>query len=328
MYSEKENFIRVIKRDSPSHVCYPPPSKGLFYYGAWPGDLKPSPTAKSWKDIWGVTWIDEEGEAFPANPAVETYEKAAEINAPSPHSEKIKTELKKNYKQIDREKYFLSVNHPYFLYEKGFNILGAEEFLCLMAADEDAANQFLDTLLNFEMEIAKEYVKYKPEHINTSDDYGIQDRLALSPEMWRKYFKPRLKKLYDFYRSELGDDIVISHHSCGHVMPILEDFIEIGTTILNPLQTTANDLPKAAEITRGRLVIAGAIDGQQILPFGKPEDVRKEVFRKMNLFWKNGGFLPMAEKMLGVPEKNKIAMESAIREWSKKYVEKSPIYAA
>ncbi|HOK05298.1 MAG TPA: uroporphyrinogen decarboxylase family protein, partial [Victivallales bacterium] len=234
----------------------------------------------------------------------------------------IREKLQKDYEKIDREKFFISVNHPYFLYEKAFNILGAEEFLYLLAANEDIANNLLDIIFDFELGIAEEYVKLKPDHINTSDDYGMQDRLVISPEMWRKYFKPRLKNIYDFYKTELGDSIVISHHSCGHVMPILEDLIEIGVKILNPLQTTANDLIAAERICRHRLVVAGAIDGQNILPFGSPEEVRKEVFTKLEIFWHNGGYLPMPEKILGVPDENLTAMENAIREWSKLYVEK------
>ncbi len=320
-HAEKENFVRVIRRDHPSHVCFPPPSTGICYPGAWPGDSRPSPECREWQDLWGVTWIDADGEVFPARPAITSYDRADELAAPNPHAPAIREALARQAAAIDREAFFVSCNHPYFLYEKGFNILGAEEFLCLLAADEEAAGRFLDTLLDFELGVAAEYVRHRPDHVNTSDDYGMQDRLAISPEAWRRLFKPRLRRLYDFYRAELGPDVVISHHSCGHVMPILEDFIDLGLTILNPLQTTANDLAEAARITRGRLVIAGAIDGQQILPFGTPRDVRREVFAKMDLFWDGGGYLPMAEKMLGVPEANRIAMEEAIRDWSRTHVE-------
>jgi uroporphyrinogen decarboxylase len=320
-YSEKENFLRTIRRDSPSHVCFPPPSQGLSYHGAWPGDLRPDAACLKWLDIWGVTWEVVEGEAFPIRPPIGSIADLGQLRRPDPHAPIIRERLATALAGIDRERFFVSVNHPYFLYEKGFNLLGAEEFLASLAQDEAAGERLLDAILEFELGVAEEYVRCRPDHINTMDDYGMQQGLAVSPEMWRRLFKPRLRRLYDFYRRELGPEIVISHHSCGHVMPILEDFIDLGVDILNPLQTTANDLPEAARITRGRLVIAGAIDGQQILPFGTPAEVRTEVFRKLDLFWDGGGYLPMAEKMLGVPEENRRAMEDAILEWSRIHVE-------
>jgi uroporphyrinogen-III decarboxylase len=97
--------------------------------------------------------------------------------------------------------------------------------------------------------------------------------------------------------------------------------VELGIDVLHPVQTTANDLPEARRVTSGRLTLAGAIDGQRVLPFGTPEDVRREVFNKLDLLWEGGGYLPMAEKQLGVPEANLEAMADAIRDWSRRNVE-------
>lgn len=319
--NEKENFFRVLKRNHPWKVSFPTPSCGISYKGAWPWHFRPMENAQEWKDFWGVTWKVSDGEIFPFLPAVASADLIESLQVPDPHSAEIRQKMEEDYARLDRTDKTLTMDHPYFLYEKGFDILGGEEFLTTLAADEAAANALLDKILSFEMGIAEEYVKFKPDQVHTSDDYGIQHGLAVSPPMWRKYFKPRLKKLYDFYRNALGPDVIISHHSCGHVMPILEDFIELGITILNPLQSTANDMEAAAKITRGRLVIAGAIDGQQILPFGTPAQVREEVFRKLDLFWDNGGYLPMPEKELGVPEENMRALRDAIKEWSALHVE-------
>jgi len=321
-HDEKENFLRVIGWDEPSHVCYPVPSRGVCYHGAWPGDSRPSPNAKRWKDIWGVTWTDADGEVFPTGPAIESIEHLDRLPRPDPHAPDRMRACRERLAAIDRDRYFVSVGHPYFLYENGFNVLGAEEFLVALAAHPEEAHALLDALLEFELGVAEEYVEFEPDHVNTMDDYGMQDRLAVSPAMWREFFKPRLKRLYDFYRAELGDDIVISHHSCGHVMPILEDFIELGVAIINPVQSTANDLARMRAVTSHRLVLAGGIDGQVVLPNGTPADVDAEVRSKLDLLWEDGGYLPMAEKMLGVGAENKAAMEDAIAAWSAERVER------
>ena len=59
MYSEKENFSRILHFDHPSHVCYPPPSRGGCYFGGWPAESRPSAGCLRWTDEWGVggrTW--------------------------------------------------------------------------------------------------------------------------------------------------------------------------------------------------------------------------------------------------------------------------------
>ncbi len=182
------------------------------------------------------------------------------------------------------------------------------------------ANRLLDMIIEFELGIAGEYVKLKPEHVSLSDDYGHQDRLAMSPAHWRAYIKPRIKRVIDFYRAALGSGIVVSQHSCGHVMPILEDFTELGIDILHPVQSRANDLKELRRTTSGTITLAGGIDGQQVLPHGTPGDVRREVFAKLDLLWEDGGYLPMAEKTLGVPKENIEAMNQAIRDWSARNV--------
>jgi len=320
-YSEKGNFLRVIRWDGPSHVCSPPPVRSVSYDGAWPADCRPSPDAKQWRDLWGVTWTDLDGEVFPTGPAVGSIDELERLRPPDPHDPARMAKLHQALAAIDRDACFVSVNHPYFLYEKGFNLLGAEEFLVSFVADPPAAHRLLDTIVDFELGIAAEYVKLRPDHVNLSDDYGMQDRLAVSPAMWREFFKPRLRRVIDFYRGALGPETVVSLHSCGHVMPILEDLIEIGVNILNPVQSTANDLREMRRITSRRLVLCGGIDGQRVLPLGTPEDVRREVLAKMDLLWESGGYLPMAEKLLAVPDANRRAMEQAIRDWGREHVE-------
>ncbi len=322
MYSEKENFVRVLRRDDPSHVCYPPPSKGTSYFGAWPHHSRPAEDAAEWLDEWGVRWEVRNGEAFPVGPAVDSWEKVDGIVAPDPKAPGRMEPVREMAESLDRELFFLSVGHPYFMYEKAINILGPAEFCASMLGAPEKAHRLLDVILEFELGIAEQYVKHSPDHVMLSDDYGHQDRLAMSPECWREFFKPRVRKVLDFYRDRLGPDAVLGLHSCGHVMPVLEDLMEAGLQILHPVQSTANDLREMRRRTGGGLTLAGGIDGQRILPLGTPADVRQETLRKMDMLWENGGYLPMAEKSHGVPRENLEAMAQAIRDWSRANVER------
>jgi uroporphyrinogen decarboxylase len=321
MYPEKENFNRVLRREAPSHVPWKGCSRGGAYAGAWPTHSRPSPDVRTWKDEWGVGWTDAEGEVFPTDPTVGSFEDIDQVPTPDPHKPERMRPVEEARQACDREEFFFSVNHPYFLYENAINILGPEEFCVSLLASPAHAHRLLDKLLEFELGVASEYVRFSPDHVNLSDDYGHQDRLAISPECWREFFKPRLKTMVDFYQSHLGPEITVSLHSCGHVMPILEDLMEIGIDVLHPVQSTANDLAELRRVTSGRLTLAGGIDGQRILPMGTVEDVRREVFAKLDLLWEDGGYLPMPEKSHGCPQENLDAVPDAIRQWSRANVE-------
>jgi hypothetical protein len=324
MHPEMENYLRVLRRDAPTHVCYPTPTRGAAYRGAWPAQTRPDEDTLEWRDEWGVLWRDLEGEIFPVGPAVESCEEVGQIEPPDPAASGRMAPLKRVAADLDRDRYFLGVTHPYFMYEKAIDILGPEEFGVAMLAAPERAHELLDKILEFELGIAREYVRFEPDEAMLNDDFGHQDRLAMSPDCWREFFKPRLRTMVDFYREHIGPDAPVGLHSCGHVMPILEDLMEVGITILHPVQSTANDLPELRRITSGRMTLAGGIDGQKTLPLGTPEDVRRETLRKLEMLWENGGYLPMPEKRHGVPEQNLDAMKRAIRDWSRENVESRP----
>ncbi|MBI5724415.1 MAG: hypothetical protein HZA50_10690 [Planctomycetes bacterium] len=321
-YSEFENFSRVLKRDNPSHVQIEDISDGGVCWGSQPGHSRPSPQTMEWRDEWGVGWKDCDGEVFPVRPSVASIEDLDKAPIPDAKDSRRVCEIREIAGRLDRSSKVLCITHSYFIYEKAINILGPEEFLVSLVGSPERAGFLLDKILNFEMGFASQCLQFKPKHVNLCDDYGHQDRLAMSPQCWRQFFKPRLKRIIDFYRKAIGPDAVIGLHSCGHVMPILEDLVEIGLDILHPVQSRSNDLKELRRITSGRLTLAGAIDGQQILPFGSPADVRKEVFTKLDLLWENGGYLPMPEKTIGVSKENLDAMNQAIKDWSRQNVEK------
>lgn len=316
MYSNRQNFTRVLSRNSPSHVPSEPSSRGASYVGAWPTESRPAADVKHWRDEWGTGWTDLDGEVFPTHPSVASCDQADQVPIPDPNSPGRMRFIEQLVEGLNRDQFDLAVGHPYFLYERAINVLGAQEIGIALAAEGETAHHLLDRILGFHLEIARQYIRYRPGQINLSDDYGHQDRLGMSPACWREFFKPRLKRIIDLYRSSLGPTTVVCLHSCGHVMPILEDLMEIGIDILHPVQSRANNLPELRRRTTGRLTLCGAIDGQHILPFGTPADVRREVFQKLDLLWENGGYLPAAEKELGVPAENLKAMTQAIREWS------------
>jgi uroporphyrinogen decarboxylase len=83
-------------------------------------------------------------------------------------------------------------------------------------------------------------------------------------------------------------DILISYHSCGYVEPFIEDLIDAGVDILNPVQPECMDFRSIHEKYGSRISFNGTIGTQRIMPFGTPDDVRAEVTRNLQIAGKKG----------------------------------------
>lgn len=141
------------------------------------------------------------------------------------------------------------------------------------------------------------------------NDFGAQDSLVMSPGMFRRYFKPALKRLYDMAKNY---DMIIMQHSCGAIEPIIDDFIEMGADILNPIQPTAKGMEiEKLNLKYGKhITFCGGIDTQHILPEGTEEEVRLEVQRVLSIMAENGRYILAGSQGLieDIPVTNIIAM--------------------
>ena len=103
---------------------------------------------------------------------------------------------------------------------------------------------------------------YKPDVLMMHDDYGTAKSLMMNPEIWREFFKPRVKRLVDTAHKY---GIAYEHHSCGHIEPIVGDLIDIGVDALNPLQRPANDIVKLKKLYGGKITLLGGFSSQAVL---------------------------------------------------------------
>jgi Uroporphyrinogen-III decarboxylase len=110
-------------------------------------------------------------------------------------------------------------------------------------------------------------------------------------------------------------------HSCGAIEPFISLLIESGFDILNPVQCSAAGMePEKLKQKYGRDIVfwGGGIDTQQVLPFGKPVEVREQVLRRCEIFAKSGGFVFNAIHNIqaNTPVCNIVAMLDAIKEFN------------
>jgi hypothetical protein len=148
-------------------------------------------------------------------------------------------------------------------------------------------------------------------------DFGMQTGPLVSPETYRDLYAPVHKRLNDWIHRRTSWKTFI--HSCGSVRVLIEDFIEAGFDILNPVQCSAAHMDPA-ELKQefgDRLTFwGGGVDTQRTLPFGTPDDVRREVRERIRIFGRGGGFVfnTTHNVQARVPIENVLAMYETVRE--------------
>ncbi len=152
----------------------------------------------------------------------------------------------------------------------------------------------------------------------TGTDFGAQDRPFISPRLYRDLFKPFHKRVNDWIHANTRWKSFM--HSDGAMWRLLDDVVDAGFDILNPVQTSAADMdPVALKTTYGdRLTFwGGGIDTQRVLPFGTPEEVRAMVQERMRVFGAGGGFVfnTIHNLQARIPVENIVALYDAVGDY-------------
>ncbi len=147
-------------------------------------------------------------------------------------------------------------------------------------------------------------------------DFGAQNGPFISPSLYREVFKPLHKAMNDWIHK--NTDWKTFYHSCGSDVDFLDDFVSAGVDILNPVQISAFGMdPSFLKKNYGDKLVfwGGGVDTQKTLPFGTPEEVKKEVENNMLIFAKGGGFVfnTVHNIQADIPVDNLVAMFETVR---------------
>ncbi len=143
------------------------------------------------------------------------------------------------------------------------------------------------------LEILRQAVGDKIQIIGVSGtDFGSQNSELMSARQFRKLYKPHYQQVNDWIHANTTWKTFF--HCCGSIVRLLDDFVEMGVDILNPVQCSATGMdPVMLKETYGDKLVfwGGGIDTQHILPFGTPEQVREQVRERLEIFSKGGGYV-------------------------------------
>ena len=226
--------------------------------------------------------------------------------------------LKKQMDEIHAQGLAVFVWQECTIWETAWYLRSMEKLMMDMAMEDEMAHWLLDQITERACYRAEIFAKQGADILGLGDDIGMQNTIMMPMEMYQEWLKPRLKQVIQAAKNA-NPDILISYHSCGYVEPFIPDLIDAGVDILNPVQPECMDFKEIHQKYGHQISFNGTIGTQQLMPFGAPEQVYKEVFRNLEIAGEKGGLFCCPTHLLEpeVPWENIEAYVNACRDFKR-----------
>jgi uroporphyrinogen decarboxylase len=208
------------------------------------------------------------------------------------------------------------------VFEDSWYLTGLERIMIELVENPAFVEHLLDRMVQIQTEICGHFLEEVGEYLDMIEfweDISSQAGPLMSPDTYRRIVKPRTHRLIAFVRDRTPAKIAL--HSCGSVAWALEDLIEIGVEVLNPVQVAAQGMDTAVLKSRygDRISFWGGIDTQRVLLRGTAEEVRAEVRTRINDLAPGGGYLLTSVHNVqpDVPAENIVAMFEEARRYGR-----------
>lgn len=272
-------------------------------------------------DEWGIKRKVEAGYAsiieYPLQTA--TLEDLEKYPWPDPAEVLDYSNIKRQAQQLYNEGDYALVGcmgSPGNLFEQSWYLRGLTEFFMDLVDTKDFAHALLSKILEIRKQNAKQFLSEVGEYIDViqlADDLAMQTGPYMSQEMYREMIKPYQAELVQFVKELTPAKIY--YHSCGAVTALIDDLVDIGIDILNPVQVTATGMEtdKLKHRYGKKLSFWGAIDTSEVLPNGTVADVKNEVAKRIRDLGPGGGYVlgSVHNMQTDVPPENVVAMFEA-----------------
>lgn len=201
------------------------------------------------------------------------------------------------------------------IFEIAWHLRGMEELFNDLRFHPAFAQSLLDRITAIRCAQARLHAAAGVDLLKIGDDMGTQIAMFMSPAMYRQWFKPRHAAVIRAAR-EVRPNLPVCYHSDGNCRDIIPDLIEIGVTVLNPVQPECLDLAQVKQRFGGQLVFWGGIGTQTTMPFAKPDDLYRAVQQTIRVLGPTGYF-PCPTHVLEpeVPWDNILAYLRAVEEF-------------
>lgn len=164
------------------------------------------------------------------------------------------------------------------VYEWSWWLRGMEQFLADLILEPALAEAIIARVTDYTRRLALASAQAGIDVLCFYDDAGMQTGMQISPEMWRRFIKPRWRAILDDLRSRTPQARTFLH-SCGNIREIVPDIVELGFDMLHPVQPECMDLAELYRQFGRHITLCATISSQRVFPFGSADEVRAEVRR-------------------------------------------------
>lgn len=295
----------------------------LLTYGISSGYYRDTPS-DTYMDEWGITWKkvpykSRNGEGhyteiigFPLadDSKIDSY------SPPDPDDEDMEY-AEEAIKYYGRDYYICGIIDC-SIFEALKYLRGITQSLVDIAANKDIAHKIMDWSVDYHLKLGLKLIDRGADLLWLADDIGAEHSLMISPATFREMIKPKMGYMIGELKKR-NKNIKVAFHSDGYIEPVIEDLIEVGVDLLNPIQPESMDPGRIKKRFGQKIGLWGTISTQRTLPFGSAEDVVNEVRERIKDCGPGGGLLlaPTHNIQLDVPFRNIEAFYSAIKRYGK-----------
>ncbi len=173
-------------------------------------------------------------------------------------------------------------------YERAWSLRGMQNLLMDFILEPEFVEELFNKILEYNLQVIDVALRHDIDGFYFGDDYGQQTGMIMSPDTWRKFIKPGLAKMFQKVKSA---GKVVALHSCGNIIEIFGDLIEMGLDVYQTFQPELYNLKKVKEEYGNDLTFWGGISTQKMLPFLNPEELKRQVKEIMGIMSVNGGYI-------------------------------------
>lgn len=176
------------------------------------------------------------------------------------------------------------------IYERVHFIRGLENTWMDIYDNPEMLGKLIDILVDMNLYAIEQFAKAGADGLIFCDDWGLQNRLMIAPAKWREIWMPRYARIY---KAAHDAGLLTFLHSCGYIVDILGDLVDIGLDVIHMDQQENMGLDCLSERFAGKLTFWAPVDIQMTMAHGSLEDIRAYCHKLNKAFNRNnGGFIP------------------------------------
>ena len=255
-------------------------------------DMTPSPDDRypAGKDDWGVEWRHVGHGQYTDSaqaPVLSDWSQLASLAIPDVREPR-RWVAYAGARERAGDRFLIA--HGFSIYERIHMLRGMENVWMDVYDCPEHLTQLIDIIMEMNLYAITRCAEAGVDGFVTNDDWGVQDRLMIAPECWREIWKPHYARMY---AAAHAAGLITILHSCGYIVDILDDLIDIGLDVIHMDQQENMGLDLLGERFGGRITFFSPVDIQRTMVRGTAEDIRAYCRQMVRCLSRpQGGFIP------------------------------------